>query len=259
MALGHTMNIFAWVRLFGCMQVMGDMEYDQSYDRALTAAGFVKAPFIFGMFGALIIATGICVWNYIFSLIKPFPRELLRVNRGYNTVFSKRFERRVGVTFEEVLGKYMKQTVVASGFVTDDSVPLGKGKVEKTDEVLAVAKAAFEMCVRVSQDDIYDNEDVVLPLDHVFTDVGVGQAELAYLFKSWGLPDGDAAARHYFERSDEDESGFIEFKEFVAHLGFVFNSIFVKGNNKMKIKTVEKEAVQAVHKDEGMEGLESGD
>ena len=252
MALGHTMNIFAWVRLFGYMQVMGDMEYDQSHDRALTAAGFVKAPFIFGMFGALIIATGICVWNYIFSLIKPFPRELLRVNRGYNTVFSKRFERRVGVTFEEVLGKYMKQTVVASGFVTDDSVPLGKGKVEKTDEVLAVAKAAFEMCVRVSHD---DNE---LPLDHVFTG-GVGPAELAYLFKSWGLPDGDAAADHYFEVSDEDESGFIEFKDFVAHLGFVFNSIFVKGNNKMKIKTVEKEAVQAVHKDEGLEGLESGD
>ena len=30
------------------------------------------------------------------------------------------------------------------------------------------------------------------------------ESELAYLFKSWGLPDGESAARHYMQKSDKD-------------------------------------------------------
>ena len=33
---------------------MACARYDQSHDRALTAAGFVKAPFIFGCFGGCV-------------------------------------------------------------------------------------------------------------------------------------------------------------------------------------------------------------
>ena len=37
------------MRVFGWLQVQSDMEYEASHDRALFAAGFVKAPFIAGV------------------------------------------------------------------------------------------------------------------------------------------------------------------------------------------------------------------
>lgn len=206
MALGHTLNIFCWVRLFGRMQVAGDMEYDQSHDRALMAAGFVKAPFIFGTFGPFGIAIGLVVWNGLFKWLDPFPRELLRVNRGYNTVFSKRFERRIGVTYQHLLNKYL-QLQIDNG--------------DEPDDRLAVAKAAFEMCTRIDHKEGEDTDTLKV-------------SELVYLFKSWGIPDALTAAQKLFKTADKDHSGFIEFDEFRDHLWFIFQSIYVKGNNKMK-------------------------
>ena len=217
-ALGHTLNIFCWVRAFGWVQKLSDMEYEASHDRALFAAGFVKAPFVFGLFGGFGIALSVFGWNIIFKNMPPYPRVLLRVNRGYNTVFSKRLELEAGCKFQWVLTKHLARQ-------RDPTYP------GEPDEPLAVAKAAFEMCARI-------NEDPEEKLAGVFSTKGIRVKELIYLYKSWGIVDAVGTAQDQFKKADKDGSGFLEFEEFNSSLKFIWESIYRKGNMQTNVAAI---------------------
>ena len=102
-----SMNVFSMVRVFGFLANLGDISV--SVDRSTMLAGVCNAPFIIGPISVLLFCVTIMVWNIYFRLLKPIPRCMLRIDRGYNDTVPDEFEIRRGVSFSEELHKASEQ------------------------------------------------------------------------------------------------------------------------------------------------------
>lgn len=80
-AAGMTLHIFSWVRLLIHLMRLEGLTAHQLYDRGVLLAGLIHSPWCWGgFFGPLVLCGYILLWNLVFNMVKPFPRELLSHN-----------------------------------------------------------------------------------------------------------------------------------------------------------------------------------
>jgi len=101
-----TLNVFSMVRLFGYIADKANME--TNVDKSVVFAGFCNAAFIGGAFTSLLFIFCLFIWNFYFSIIKPFPRFMLRIERGYNDTVPDALEQKRGMKFNDELVKMEK-------------------------------------------------------------------------------------------------------------------------------------------------------
>ena len=101
---GMTLNLFSMVRFWGWATNASNIE--SSYDRTLFFATFTNLPFIDGLFMPMIFLIGLHMWNWYFNLIKPCPKFMMRVERGYSDTIPNSLETKRGTTFEEELERH---------------------------------------------------------------------------------------------------------------------------------------------------------
>ena len=131
-----TMNTFAMVRLMGFLGRVANME--DCYNRATLLAGLCQAPFIGGSYTVLIFILAVLLWNIYFSIFKPFPRNMLRIDRGYNDTVPDMLEMKRGKKFADELQLHSETT---------------------TDKKEAIAKALFR--VLAGDDNCIDIQEVI--------------------------------------------------------------------------------------------------
>ena len=183
---GMTLNLFSMVRFWGYATVLAKIE--ASYDRTLFFALFTNLPFIQGSFCPMFFLFALHLWNWYFSLIKPCPRFMMRVERGYSDTIPLSLETKRGTTFREELER---QTI------------LGLDKKE------AIARAMWNILVGDERN--MDNAVVV------------------ELYRAWGMPDAEDAAKETFRRVDLDKSGFVDYDEFKIGFNVLIDGIHLKG------------------------------
>ena len=185
-ACGMTLNMFSMVRFWGWASITADIE--ASYDRVLYFAAFTNLPFIYGLFSPIFFLIGLHVWNVYFRLLKPCPRFMMRIERGYSDIIPESLEAKRGVTFREELDR---QTL------------LEPNKKE------AIARAIWSILVG----------------DERRMDI----TSIVELYKSWGMPDAEDAAKATFRRVDIDKSGFVDYDEFKSGFKVLIEGIHLKG------------------------------
>jgi len=79
-----------------------------SYDRTILFAAFTNLVFVLGVFSALAVLGGIYVWNVWFNILKPMPRYVLQIERGYNDSVPDTLERKHGINFHDELNRQAK-------------------------------------------------------------------------------------------------------------------------------------------------------
>jgi len=129
------MNVFSMVRVFGLLSNLGGLS--PSVDRSTLLAGIGNGPFIIGPLGVFLFCAAIILWNVYFRALKPIPRCMLRIDRGYNDTVPDEFEAKRGVSFSKKLEEMSK-------------------KCEDRKE--AVARALFK--VLAGDDDVIDVSEV---------------------------------------------------------------------------------------------------
>lgn len=105
-ACAMSLNVFAMVRVSGFLMAKANIQ--ASYDRWVLFAGFVNGPFIAGAFGPLILMVSIIVWNMYFEFFQPMPRNVMRIDRGYEDSVPYEIEAKRGIKFSEELEKQSK-------------------------------------------------------------------------------------------------------------------------------------------------------
>jgi hypothetical protein len=103
-----TLNIYAMVRFYYLVSSPKVANIESSYDRTLFFAGFSNFPFCQGMFTPLYFLFGFFLWNTYFNIIKPFPKFMMRVERGYWDSIPDSMEEKRGITFEQQLIRQME-------------------------------------------------------------------------------------------------------------------------------------------------------
>jgi len=87
---GMTLCVFSLVRFWALTLDYGHVE--SSYDRNLLFAYGANSAIIGGALDYPTIIIAINVWNVWFRVLEPYPRSLLRVERGYSDVIPEIFE-----------------------------------------------------------------------------------------------------------------------------------------------------------------------
>ena len=186
---GMALNIYAMVRFYFFLGNPSLGNIEASYDRILFFAGFSNIAFVQGMFGPINFLFGFYLWNFYFNLIRPIPKSLMRVERGYWDAIPDWMEKKRGTTFEEELQRQME---------------LGLDRKE------AIAKALW---------------NIIVGGDEKMMEV----TSIAELYESWGMPDAEEAAKDTFKKYDVDKSGFIDYDEFKAGFKVLIDGIYVVG------------------------------
>jgi len=181
------LNVYGLVRFWYALSRKVDVEC--TYDRTLLFAAFTNLVFVLGIFSAVALLCSIYIWNFWFNIFEPFPRYLLKIERGYNDSVPDVLEQKHGINFQDELD-------LQSKFWPDD-----KKK--------AITKALYGMI---------SGEDSKLLLEDVIT-----------LFESWGMPDAISAAKTYFRKADTDNSNAIEYNEFEKAFQDLVDNIYIKG------------------------------
>jgi len=101
------LNIFSMVRVSSMLLTRANVQ--ASYDRWVLFAGFVNSPFVVGSFGPLICMITVVVWNVYFEFFKPMPRNIMRIDRGYNDSIPAEIEAKRGINFSDELQRQSKQ------------------------------------------------------------------------------------------------------------------------------------------------------
>jgi len=130
------LNIFAVVRASVFLAQRANLQ--ASYDRAVLFAGLINAPFIIGNFGPMLMVASIMIWNLYFEIIKPIPREVMRIDRGYDDAVPDEVETRRGIHFSDALENVIK---------------------EENDKREAIAKALFR--VLAGDDEMLDVQEII--------------------------------------------------------------------------------------------------
>ena len=186
-----TLNIYAMVRFYYFLGRPYMANIEASYDRTLFFAGFSNASIAHGMFAPLFFLFGLYLWNAYFNFIKPHPKFLMRVERGYWDVIPDTMEKKRGTTFEEELQRQ-----------------IDLGETKKTE---AIAKALWFMIIGDDDKDMVDVENI------------------KELYELWGMPDAESAAQTMFKKVDSDKSGRINFKEFKIGFKILIDGIHIIG------------------------------
>jgi len=97
------LNSYGLVRFWYAVSLKLGVEC--SYDRTILFAAFTNLVFVLGIFSAVAILGGIYVWNLWFNILKPLPRYVLQIERGYNDSIPDSLEQKRGVTFLEELDR----------------------------------------------------------------------------------------------------------------------------------------------------------
>jgi hypothetical protein len=105
---GMTLNIYAMVRFYYFASGTGVANIERQYDRLLFFAGFSQVSFSQGLFTPLYFLLGLYLWNFYFNIMKPFPKFMMRIERGYWDAIPATLEKKRGMTFEEELKRQMK-------------------------------------------------------------------------------------------------------------------------------------------------------
>ena len=103
-----TINIYAMVRFYYILNRPNFANIEASYDRTLFFAGFSNFSFAHGIFSSLYFLLGFYTWNIYFNIIKPFPKFMMRQERGYWDVIPDSMEKKRGIVFEEELRRQME-------------------------------------------------------------------------------------------------------------------------------------------------------
>ena len=104
---GMALNIYAMVRFYFFMGNPGLANIEGSYDRYLFFAGFSNIALVQGIFGPMFFLFGFFMWNIYFNILRPIPKSLMRVERGYWDSIPDWMEKKRGTTFEEELKRQM--------------------------------------------------------------------------------------------------------------------------------------------------------
>jgi hypothetical protein len=107
-SLAMTLNIYSMVRLYAALSGPMFSNLETNYDRSLICAGFSNISFAHGMFSPLYIIVGFHLWNIYFEFIKPYPRFMMRIQRGYWDAVPNEIEEKRGISFEEELQRQME-------------------------------------------------------------------------------------------------------------------------------------------------------
>lgn len=106
---GMCLHIFSWCRLLLWWGEGLGMDPESMYDRMVVFAGVVHLPFIADHWGGAMFVIFIYWWNTVFTVIQPFPRELLSVNRNFHDTFPDTYKDPDGKFFMELIEEYQKE------------------------------------------------------------------------------------------------------------------------------------------------------
>ena len=183
------LKYFSMVRFYYYIAKPHIADLETSYDRTLFFAGFSNFPFVQGLFTPLYFLFGFYMWNIYFNIIKPFPKFMMRVERGYWDAIPSSMEKKRGITFEQELNRQMES-----------------GGIDKKE---AIAKALWAFIV---------GDEKQMDIKYI-----------GDLYESWGMPDAQSAAKSTFKRVDIDESVSIDYDEFKKGFRVLIDGIFVVG------------------------------
>ena len=188
-----TLNIYGMVRFYYFMGRHNLANLETSYDRTLFFAGFSNICIARGMFASLFFLFGFYLWNIYFNLIKPFPKFMMRIERGYWDVIPNDLEEKRGTTFEEELQRQMES---------------GEGKMSKKE---AIAKSLWKMIVGGNDKTMMEIKDII------------------ELYDSWGIIDAESAAKSTFKKVDLDKNESIDYDEFKKGFVVLIDGIYIMG------------------------------
>lgn len=180
-----TLNVFAMVRLFGF--IAGKVNMETHVDKSVLFAGFCNASFIGGAYISVLFIFCLFIWNFYFSLIKPFPRFMLQIERGYNDTVPDTLEQKRGIKFNDELERMEKVY---------------------TDRKEAITHVLWKVLAGNNSMDLQEVVD---------------------LYRAWGMPDAEDAAKETFEKVDEDDDHLIQYDEFKKGFEHIVEGIYLKG------------------------------
>jgi len=100
------LNVYGLVRFWYVLSLKLGVQC--SYDRTILFAAFTNLVFVLGILSAVAVLAGIYVWNFWFNILKPMPRYVLQIERGYNDTIPDVLEQKRGITFNEELERQLK-------------------------------------------------------------------------------------------------------------------------------------------------------
>jgi len=103
---GILLNSYGLVRFWYALSLK--MGVECSYDRTIMFAAFTNLVFILGIFSAVAVLSAIYVWNLWFNILKPMPRYVLQIERGYNDTIPDVLEKKRGISFHEELNRQLE-------------------------------------------------------------------------------------------------------------------------------------------------------
>ena len=202
---GMTLNVYAMVRAYYLMGRPSFGDLQQSYDRTLFFAGFSNFPMAQGMFSVLYFLFGFHLWNIYFKILKPCPKFMMRIERGYWDSIPDELEKKRGITFEDALA------------IQNENYP--------GDKKEAISRALWT---------ILAGEESMMTIESI-----------TILYKSWGMLDSEDAAKQTFRKVDLDNSGSVDYDEFKKGFQVMIQGIFLVGEfqaqDRENEKLVEKE------------------
>ena len=184
-----TLNVYGMVRFYYMMGRPFFCDLQQSYDRALFFALFSNYPLAQGMFSSMYFLFGIYIWSFYFKLLRPCPKFMMRIERGYWDSIPNELEKKKGITFEEALAT---QT-----------------EMHPNNKKEAISKALW----------------TILAGDETLMGIG----SIVDLYKSWGLQDAESAANETFRRVDLNNSGSVDYDEFKKGFNLMIEGIYLFG------------------------------
>ena len=207
-----TLNIYAMVRVYYMMgrPFIGDLQ--QSYDRTLFFAGLSNFPIAQGMFSVIYFLFGFHLWNIYFKLLKPCPKFMMRIERGYWDAVPIELEKKRGMSFEDALE------------IETKNYPECKKE--------AIAKALWV---------ILAGEETLMNIECIID-----------LYKGWGMQNAESAAHQTFRHADLDHSGSLDYHQFKKEFHVMIDGIFLVGEfqdvHRENEKLVKKETTKTKKK-----------
>jgi len=129
------LNVYGLVRFWYVLSLKLGVEC--TYDRTLLFAAFTNLALILGIFSAVALLGGIYIWNFWFNMLKPLPRYVLQIERGYNDCVPDILEQKCGINFHEELDRQMESTTDKKEAITKAlwRIIAGKDHVMELEDV----------------------------------------------------------------------------------------------------------------------------